>query len=354
MKHALLTAMLAAAVSPAAYAQNLDDEPESQRSSQLQSEILRLDVEARADWQLNSRDGHTDKGDSGFEGKYLIIRADGQIIDGLTYSWRQRLNKKHGDSNFFDATDWVYLNYKTGGWNFQAGKQVVAIGGYEYDRSPVDLYGCSVFWNNIPCYDFGVAVGYDITGNDRLTAQVTQSPFFSTDNRDMYAYNLMWNGRHGFYESIWSANLIEYADGKYINYIALGNKFSYGKAWLELDFMNRASSHQTFLFKDCSVMAELSWHPGSKWRVFGKYTYDVNHSGTAADLTVLSGTELNMVGAGAEFYPLALRRHRLRIHAGLFYSWGSNANESNPMQNKTLFVSAGLTWDMNLLNINRR
>ncbi len=48
------------------------------------------------------------------------------------------------------------------------------------------------------------------------------------------------------------------------------------------------------------------------------------------------------------------RRHRLRLHAGCYYSWGANGNADNLMQNKTLFVNAGLTWDMNLLNIKRK
>lgn len=51
----------------------------------------------------------------------------------------------------------------------------------------------------------------------------------------MYAYNLMWNGRHGFFEAIWSANLLEYAPDRYISYLALGNRFSFGKVALELD-----------------------------------------------------------------------------------------------------------------------
>ncbi len=44
----------------------------------------------------------------------------------------------------------MYLNYEIGRWGVQGGKEVVAIGGFEYDRAPIDLYSCSVFWNNVP------------------------------------------------------------------------------------------------------------------------------------------------------------------------------------------------------------
>ena len=83
-------------------------------------ELLRLDALARVDWQNTSTDGRNIRSNSGFEGKYLMIRLDGRITEGLTYSWRQRFNKQIFDSSFFDATDWLYLNYSVAGWNFQA------------------------------------------------------------------------------------------------------------------------------------------------------------------------------------------------------------------------------------------
>lgn len=348
LKLALTSLMLVAiACTPcAANAQNAQDD-----SAPLTNEIMRLDIDVRADYQWTDQNGTVNDGYSGFKGKYLTLRMDGVIVPGLTYSWRQRFTKNMAD---FNATDWAYINYNTGRWNLQAGKSVIAIGGYEYDRAPMDLYQCSVFWNNTGCYGFGVGAGYNVTLADRITAQVTESPFSGDGNRNIYAYNLMWNGNHGFYESIWSANMIEYTKGRYINYLALGNKFHFGKGWLELDFMNRAAHHQTFLFKDCSVMAELSLKPTAKWRVFGKYTYDVNHAANGADLVVAQGTELNMAGVGAEFFPLGEHRHRLRIHAAAFYSWGENGNAANIMQHNTTFLNAGITWDMNVLNWRRK
>lgn len=316
--------------------------------------ILNLRVEARLDWQGAWLDGDTQKDRTGFAGKYLNLRLEGNLTPNLSYAWRQRFNKLHKDSNFFDATDWLYLNYNLSNWSFAGGKQVVAIGGWEYDRAPIDLYGCSVFWNNIPCYAIGGSVGLKVTPDDKLTAQFCQSPFFTSDNRNLYAYNLMWNGSHGCFTSIYSANLIEYLPGKYINYLAFGNRFTFDKVTLELDLMNRASSHQTFLGKDASVMAELQYRPTGRWTVFGKYTYDVNKSGTDADFTVLNGTELNMVGAGVEFMPFVNARNVLRFHATGFYSWGKNTNTADVMQNKTFTCNVGVTWYMNLLSLKRR
>ncbi len=316
-------------------------------------DLMKFQAEVRLDYQRDWNDGDVVKDNTGFEGKFINFRVDGKITEGLTYSWRQRLNKPHKDATFFDATDWIYLNYDFGKWSVAGGKQVVAIGGWEYDRAPIDLYSCSVFWNNIACYQIGGSVSYG-TSADKLTFQFCESPFHTAENRDMYSYNLMWNSRHGIYEAIWSANLLEYIPGHYINYIALGNRFTVRKVALELDVMNRASSHQTFFFRDMSVMGELSYTPSPRWKVFGKMTYDVNRTESNADFCVTPGTELKMVGAGVEFFPLADHKFgNLRLHADIFYSWGSNGNGADVMQNKTMLVDCGIKWNMNLLSVKR-
>lgn len=343
---ALLAA--AAALAPAASA------AETESRTATDESIATLRIEARLDYQRLWDDGETVNSGSGFMGKFINIRLDGNITDNLSYSWRQRLNKGHDDRTFFDATDWVYLQWKTGNWTIAGGKQVVAIGGWEYDRAPIDLYSCSVFWNNIPCYQIGGSVAYNVTPADKLLFQFCESPFFTPDNRNMYAYNLYWSGSHGIFSPLWSVNLLEYTPGHYINYIALGNKFTVGNVSLELDLMNRAASHQAFFFKDCSVMGELAWRPAPRWRLHAKMTYDVNHSGTGADVLVREGTELKMAGAGVEFYPFDKKLGTLRFHANAYYSWGRNSNSADLMHNKTCVLDLGVKWDMNILSLKRK
>ncbi len=344
----LITSCLLAATATGAVA------AETESATADKQSLATLRIEARLDYQRDWLDGNTVDGNSGFEGKFLNLRLDGNITDNLSYSWRQRFTKTIKDGNFFDATDWVYLQWNTGRWTLAGGKQVVAIGGWEYDRAPIDLYGCSVFWNNIPCYQIGGSVAYSPSASDKIMFQFCESPFFTPANRNMYAYNLYWSGTHGCFSPLWSANLLEYAPGHFINYIALGNKFTFGKVALELDILNRASSHQVFFFKDCSVMGELSWKPAPRWRLHAKMTYDVNHTDSDADLLVLPGTELKMVGGGAEFYPFSKSLGTLCFHANAYYSWGRNANSADVMQNKTCIFDLGVKWDMNLLSFKRK
>ena len=315
------------------------------------SHSLQLKLEARGDYQRMYVDQKTSKDDCGFKGKYLNMVLTGNITENLSYAYRQPLNKFHKDASFFDATDWLYIDYHiTGKWSVSGGKQVVGIGGYEYDRAPIDLYFCSEFWNNIPCYQWGASGTYAVTPKDRLTFQFCQSPFrqFYQDT-DMYAYNLLWNGKHGLWNTIWSVNLMEWQEGKFINYISLGNEILVNKfLQLRLDYLNRASSHQTFLFRDCTVVGELSYQPSQRVNVFVKASYDVNKSGNDADLMVHDGTELTSMGMGFEYFPL--KNKDLRIHANYSYTWGSNSHSNGILHDKQSLIDLGLTWRMNIIN----
>ena len=320
-----------------------------------ENSLVDLKAEVRFDYQREYLDGDAVNSNSGFKGKYLNVMLNGTINEHFSYSYRQRLNKAHSSQSFFDATDWIHLTYKLNDqWKFNGGKQVVGIGGFEYDRAPIDLYFCSEYWNNIPCYQFGVSVTYSTKkGNDSFMAQVCESPFnFQAD--DLYAYNLMWYGSHGWYNSIWSVNAQEYASGKFIYYIALGNEFKMGNAKLQLDLMNRATEGHAFFLKDCSVMGELSYMFGNKLNVYGKVTYDVNKTYSAGDLCVFPGTELTRVGAGLEFYPLKDGNRNLRFHAYFCQAFGKNGNEAGTMLPDQTIVDLGVKWKMDIIKLTNK
>ncbi|MBR6760291.1 MAG: porin [Alistipes sp.] len=333
-------------ISTSAFAQ--DDERQS----------INVLAEARVDYQGNYLDGHHICDESGFKGKYINLIVFGDISNSFSYSYRQRLNKAHADATFFDATDWIYLTYTTPNrhWALSAGKQVVGIGGYEYDRAPIDLYFCSEYWNNIGCYQFGASVTYaNKSGNDKIMFQACESPF-KQKGSDMYAYNLMWYGSHGWFNSIYSVNMMEYMPGEYIYYIALGNEFRFGDCGkLQLDVMNRASKGEPFFFKDFSIMSELSFNLGQKVGVFGKATYDTNKSGVMADYCVMPGTDITRVGAGIEFYPLPKGNRSVRLHANYCYTFGVNGNATAPvlMDNQSLF-SVGLKWKIDIASLTKK
>lgn len=315
-------------------------------------ELLNLRFEARGDYQREYVDGSAVDENCGFKGQYLNVRADGNIGGGFSYSLRHRLNKQHSDASFFDATDWLYLAYRKDNWELSAGKQVVAIGGYEYDAAPIDLYFCSEWWNNVPCYRWGGTVAYSLNeGKGKLSLQLCESPFRGDSQEEMFAYNLMWVGSHGLFSTTYSVNFVEYLPGKFVNYISLGNRFSLGRFTVDFDVMNRAASGQAFIGKDFSVIGKVAWQPTNKLNVFAKASYDVNNADTGKDYLIAPDTEITRVGAGLEYFPLQDNRNDVRIHVVGSYSFGDNTNPAGVLLDKQTYLTMGITWRMNLLSL---
>lgn len=324
--------------------------------SAQQAEVFRLETEVRIDYMQEYQEGNAQDAVSGFQGKSFNFRIDGQIADGLTYSWRQRVNRPGKNDSFFDATDWATINYSLDRWTFSGGKQVVAIGGYEYDMSPINCYFSSEYWHNIGCYQFGASASYALgSKEDKLMFQFCESPFrrnaLNVTGKEMFAYNLMWTGRHGFFSTISSVNMIEYLPGKFINYIALGSRFEGDQVALELDVMNRAVNAKDFWGKDMSVMADFSWYPSDRLRLFAKVTYDFNRCEEIGDFGVLPGTDVVRAGVGLEFYPLKNMKN-LRLHLNGCYTDGKCV-EGGALRPHQTIIDGGVTWRMKIINLKR-
>ena len=285
---------------------------------------------------------------SSFDGKYLNIILEGEINDKFSYNYRQRmiLDSKPNYQSFFNATDWLFITYKINkNFSVSGGKQVVAIGGFEYDSAPIDLYFWSEFWNNVTCYQIGAIVNYKTT-DDRHTIgfQITNSPFTTETLQSFYSYNLIWYGDFNGFNSIYSLNRIEVEKGHYINYITLGNKVSIRNFSLEVDLMNRFSDHQNNWLSDYSVIGNFKYSVNSKINLFVKAGYDENNAQKPTELFiydryVVPGTEYFFYGSGIEFFPISNSKD-LRIHT----VWASNNDQ---LQYHTFNI--GVRWQMNIL-----
>ena len=307
-------------------------------ATSLSAQLSRLDVEVRGDWQYENLDGNNLADQSGFEGKFLNLRMDGSLSENLSYSIRYRAHRVQ--SNPFAATDWATLNYSTDKWEFSAGKQVVAIGGYEYDRAPIDIYFASEYWHQIACYQFGVSAAYKY-GNTKLLGQVCQSPY-DFNNQNLYAYNLMVIND----STLSSINILEYAPGKFAGYIALGDKEIFGNVAVEWDLMYRNDLEDLKKGESFSAMVDVNWAMNEKLNLFTHASWDVNDgSVTMFEPTVLPGTNIWRIGGGVEYFPTG--KKNVRLHAATCYTFGE-AVPTAALQNNQFMFQAGLTWKINL------
>lgn len=312
----------------------------------------RAEIETRMDFDFNLYNDGSNR--SAFQGKYLNFRLDGKLAPGLSYSWRQRINAGNMgfSTTFFEGTDWVYLAWQFADrFSVSAGKEVVAIGGWEYDLAPISMYYWSTFWNNVNCYEMGVSLHYTDAHN-HLQLQMTNSPYIVGKLDNLFAYNLIWYGDFNWFKPIWSTNLIEFEKGKFIHYIALGNKFDFGKSYLYIDVMNRANDCQDhFFFQDYTIIVEAKRQVTERLNLFVKGGYDRHEENKVEgffpmddpydwDLYVPAGTDYRYAGLGGEYYPL-IGKNTVRLHA--FALMKSNGNESPSFQ-----ANLGLTWKLGI------
>jgi hypothetical protein len=306
-----------------------------------------IGLSVRADYQHDWN--HDDAEDTGFRGKYLNLDINGRINDDFSFSLRQRLNKAPTSDNPFNATDWINLTYRTRRWAITAGKMVYEMGGYEYYNAPIDIYFASLFWNNIACYQFGVAGTYTTgDGKHSLMAQLTQSPYAGNVEK-WFSYNLSWAGSMGVWHTRYSTNFAECADGKFIHHIVLGNRFELGRVVLEADFFHRANlSGDYALGKNFSVVAKVVYDVTERVSLFGKAIYDKNSDSQPYDMSVAPDTEYVRYGGGVEFFPIKGNR-KVRLHLNTYYSHGDNPHPSNPIRPNGLITDVGVTWKISLL-----
>ncbi len=341
---ALCAAMAFAGAQPAASQTSSNDDNQGTAS-------VDVSLTLRGDYQHSWVNGNDSvRTDDGFKANTLNLRVRGNITSKLAYDWHQAFKRRgNSDYDLINQTLRLYLAYTpVQQVTLTAGKQVVEIGGFEYDTAPTDVFVYSEWCGNLPCYQWGGKVELRPNASNRLSLQVTQSPFRDHwKNADTYSYNLLWDGRFGPYSALWSVNMVEWKQGEYINYLALGNQLQFDRWRVRLDLMNRATAHQKFLFKDCSVVGELRYTtPGGKVQLHGKYSYDVNHSGRSADLAVLDGTEMHSLSAGVEYFPL----RDLRVHALYAHSWGENTNAAGLRLDREHLLNVGLTWNVGVFS----
>ena len=144
--------------------------------AQYDEALLKLGIEARADYQREYIDGSAIKDNSGFKGQYLNIRMDGRLSDKVTYSYRQRLNKSYapsGPDGLPLAIDVAGVGIKaTKGLSFFLGRQCVAYGGFEFDANPIDIYKYSELIDHQNIFMTGLTASYNFTPGQQMVFQV--------------------------------------------------------------------------------------------------------------------------------------------------------------------------------------
>ena len=186
----------------------------------------------------------------------------GKLNDDLSYHFRQSFNKysnPYSVDNISSSIEYAYIKWHgRGGWfDLVAGKQFLAVAGYEGYVNGLRVREFSDFNNNVEIYQTGLMGVVKMSPDHHLMLQVTNNRN-SVDN-DMYLYGLPgglessklpllatvnWNGWFAdkSVHLMYSASVGQLAKGKNIYYLMCGNIYEKGPVLAYLDVLYSRSA----------------------------------------------------------------------------------------------------------------
>ena len=311
----------------------------------------RFKLEVRADGEYTTTDSTPNLG---FHGKYFNLMLGGDLGGHFSYYFKQRIVADKGTVTFFDNTDFLYLDYTpTQNWRLRFGKDAMALGGFEYDASPIDVYFPTNIWRNIYCFQLAASGAY-ITddGNHTFVAQVSNSPYVNYNglNYDagLVSYNLYWSGKVGHWQTLWSTSMVEYKWDHYLNMTMIGNKLVYDKWDLYVDFMHHALSFDDW-GKNFGFVSCANYYFTDRFNIFVKGMYEQNKSevtlgsSVSMDHQLAAGHTSARYGLGFEWYPSKEKNVRLHIY-GCRMTDSYTDDAGVPQLDESWNFNIGATW----------
>ena len=130
--------------------------------------------------------------DASFKLNRVKLEILGSFSKQFSYHFRQSFNKysnPHSLDNLSSSIEYALVNWKMSDkFTLTAGKQDIALGGYEYYVNAIKVREYSEFNDNISCYQAGVAGRFNLSSTNELVLQVVNNR--SGENDETYLYGL--------------------------------------------------------------------------------------------------------------------------------------------------------------------
>lgn len=276
----------------------------------------------------------------GFKFDHIIVDVGGQVTPKISYRYLQRLNKVSPiftKENLPSTIDYAYLKYALNNlFSITAGKQALSVGGFEYNKYPVDVYDYSGISNYITCYLTGMQVAFTPVQNQEFSFQIVNNRMgtwreaigtpqigsqLETPTLPLY-YSLGWNSNYldNALQLRYAANITSPAKGKTLVMVSGGQMWQSGPFNIyidaffqhsEIDYLggirNLTISPQNVVenVNYFSLLGEANYRIQPQWNILLKCFYN-NFSTYKSSIFLDKGnclTSWNYQG-GIEFYPM--------------------------------------------------
>ncbi len=342
----LLLALLGALT---AHAQYRDSEDLFERL-QWDDEKLHILLDTRFDFMYT-----TNPTQMRFNGQQLRLWVEGEIVPGIRYRFRHRMNRSQEPlwDGLAKATDNMYISFDIGkrkNWNITVGKMGLALGTYEFDYNGADLYLSSYVNNTMDYYKIGVSATYKFAGQS-LTAHLFSpgAGQFATPEYQNKAIggSLLYVGKfwNGVLNTRTAYTFMQHDATQMYSWLTTGWQVNAGRftseldCWLgdyNVDLMSDATTDlQRARDLSLSLLVRYSWE---KWHPSLKAIFDHRWRGEGMSRFGLS--------AAVEFYPF--KGHKwidgLRFHAACtLLGWSDRRGDLMGLDGQPQIL-AGMRW----------
>ena len=228
-----------------------------------------------------------------------LYRIDGEGANFLRSDWTNWL-------------DWAYLTWSFGRFSLSLGKDMVTMGGLEFDDYDFEVHTplCSSLWHQFSCSQWGGKFGYTSPSESTyIGVQVTASPYGEKPFQSgLFNYSLEWRGNYfDWLETIWSVTAVGIDQGAFRPLVCLGQRASFGDWAIGLDYFNAVGDEEEILLDGMTLMPTIAWAPSEKVELMLKGGYERTDSGSY------------FLGGAVHWFPLPDSKD-LRIHASAAYN----------------------------------
>ena len=352
---------------------------ESENTLSLAERIFKLEKKTEAisiyfNTHLSFQDRFNgDDSGASFVGRQLRFEMLGNITKHWGYRFRYRLNRPgvQQSDNFSNNIDFMMIRYKFNDrFELTAGKEGVALGGYQYDDNPIQVLEFCDWLTGIDGFHLGLQGTYNMTknqalilslhnaNNDRTNDYYFEDPTIKSSHFPLGA-TACWSGSFfgGKLQTLWSYTLLSEVQNNLGHLVMTGTKLNMKKwqlildyygAWEDVDHHKIVSSDMTkalgttTLARDTryhSVLLDGCYQPTPHWNLTAGVRYETASSSAdpaftgyrtnigyqaavqwIPDLTQDARISLAYIGRTTKFTNSALDNYNLdRIELSLIY-----------------------------------
>ena len=343
---------------------------ESENTLSLAERIFKLEKKTEAisiyfNTHLSFQDRFNgDDSGASFVGRQLRFEMLGNITKHWGYRFRYRLNRPgvQQSDNFSNNIDFMMIRYKFNDrFELTAGKEGVALGGYQYDDNPIQVLEFCDWLTGIDGFHLGMQGSCKITqdhtmylslhnaNNDRTNAYYFEDPTIKSSHFPLGA-TACWSGSFfgGKLQTLWSYTLLSEVQNNLGHLVMTGTKLNMKKwqlildyygAWEDVDHHKIVSSDMTkalgttTLARDTryhSVLLDGCYQPTPHWNLtagvdpaFTGYRTNIGYQAAVQwipDLTQDARISLAYIGKTTQYTNAALDDfNRDRIELSLIY-----------------------------------